>query len=87
MMENPQIPQDDLMDVLEMTRSLENYLSHLLKENELDLAFSAIMSATVNSIIAQCKTLDQLVFYRNHFMQTFDHCIWTMQLQKPEPPS
>lgn len=80
-MEKPAIPQDDLLDVMEMTQKLESYISHVLKENEPTLGMSALMSATINSMLAQCKTLDEVVFYRNIFMQIFDSSIRNIKIQ------
>ena len=88
MMEEPQIPQDDLMDVLEMTRDIEVHIARVLSENELNLALSALMSATINSILSQCTTLDEVVYYRNLFMLSFDRSIKSITIQKPQnPPS
>lgn len=80
-MDQPAIPQDDLIDVMEMTQKLESYISRILQDNELSLAFSALMSATINSILAQCETLDEVVFYRNVFMQIFDSSIRTIKIK------
>lgn len=76
------IPQDDLLDVMEMTSKLENQISRILGENELTLSMSALMSATINCIIAQCKTLDEVAFYRNIFMQIFDSSIRNINIKK-----
>lgn len=87
MMEDPQIPQDDLIDVLEMTKAIEGYISLVLAENDLNLALSALMSAAINSILSQCSTLDEVVFYRNLFMQSFDSSIRSIAIKRPEKPS
>lgn len=88
MMEEPQIPQDDLMDVLEMTQDIEAFISDVLRDNDLNLALSALMSATINCMMAQCNTLDQVVFYRNLFMQMFDSSIRTIRIKgREKPPS
>ena len=47
-MELPHIPHDDLMDVLEMTNKMESYIPNILKDNDHNLAISALMSASVN---------------------------------------
>ena len=89
-MEIPQIPQDDLMDVMEMTQKIEAYIACVLKDNERNLAVSALMSATINCILMQCKTLDELVFYRSLFANMLDSLIRMIQIkssEQPEPPS
>jgi hypothetical protein len=88
MMEDPQIPQDDLMDVLEMTRDIEAHISRVLAENDLNLALSALMSAFINIMLAQCDTLDEVIFYRNLFMQMLDSSIITIRIEgRKKPPS
>lgn len=81
-MDNPSVPQDDLLDVMEMTSKLENYITHVLKENELTLAMSALMSASINCMLAQCQTLEEVVFYRNIFAQIFDSSIRSIRLKE-----
>ena len=78
----PTIPQDDLLDVMEMTQKLENYIGRLLRGNELTLGISALMSATINSMLSQCKTLDEVIFYRNIFMQIFDNSIRQIKVKE-----
>ena len=86
-MEKPAIPQDDLLDVMEMAQKLESHISHILKENDLTLSMSALMSATINCMLGQCKTLDEVVFYRNIFMQIFDSSIRNIKIKGKEEPS
>lgn len=81
-MHKPTIPQDDLLDVMEMTKKLENYISSVLKENELTLAMSALMSASINCILGQCKTLDEVVFYKNVFTNIFESSIRSIRLKE-----
>lgn len=80
-MTQPAIPQDDLIDVMEMTQKLESHISHILKENDITLAMSALMSASINCMLGQCKTLDEVVFYRNIFMQIFDSSIRNIKIK------
>lgn len=86
-MELPDIPKDDLMDVMEMTNKIESFIANVLKENELDLAMSAMMCAAINSMLSQCQTLDEVMFYRNLFVQIIDISIKTIEIKKQEPPS
>jgi hypothetical protein len=85
-MELPHIPQDDLMDVLEMTNKIEAYIHQVLKDNERNLALSALMSSCINCMLGQCHTLDEVVFYRNLFVQILDNSIRTIRIQGPEKP-
>lgn len=85
-MELPEIPQDDFMDVMEMTNTIEAFVINILRENDRDLAMSAMMSATVNGMISQCQTLDEVMFYRNLFIQILNISIQTIQIENLEPP-
>lgn len=80
-MELPHIPRDDLMDVMEMTNKIESYISGVLKDNDRNLAMSALMSASINSMLSQCKTLNEVMFYRNLFMQILDSSIRSIQIK------
>lgn len=83
-MQIPHVPQDDLVDVMEMTQKLENYISSVLKDNERDLALSALISASINCMLAQCKTLNDAVTYRDVFISILDNTIRSAQIKPPE---
>jgi hypothetical protein len=83
-MEKAPISQDDLTDVMEMTQKLEHHISFILKENEMTLAMSALMSATINCILDQCQTLDEVIFYRNIFLEIFDTSIRSIKIKEKE---
>ena len=80
-------PQNDLLDVEEMAEKLDRYMRSILEDNDKNLAISALMSATINSIISQCSTMNEIVFYRNLLMQFFDTSIKAIQISGPEKPS
>jgi hypothetical protein len=52
MTKQPHIPQDDIMDVMEMTYKLEKYMTKVLKEVDPNLAMSALISASINCLWA-----------------------------------
>jgi hypothetical protein len=83
-MDQSDIPHDDLLDVQEMAQELESYISKMLHDSDKTLAMSALMSATINCMLAQCKTLDEVVFYRNVFIQIFDVSIRNIKIKKQE---
>lgn len=80
----PQISHDDVMDILEMTSKLESCMNDILREIRMDLALSALMSASINCIIFQCSTLSEIENYRNIFMKIFDVSIKTIQMEEPD---
>lgn len=88
MTDEDQIPEDNIMDVLEMTYKLQTYMSHVLRDNQLDLALSSLMNASINTMILRCSSLDELVSYRNLFVQMLDDSIRSIQTESLEnPPS
>jgi hypothetical protein len=82
-MEAPHIPRDDIIDVEEMTKKIESYICYVLQDNQRNLAMSALMTATINCMLAQCKTFDEVLFYRNIFMQIFDETIKNIEIRDP----
>lgn len=85
-MEVPSVSQDDLMDVMEMSRKMESYFSNILKENDMNLAISALMTTTINCMLGQSRTLDEILFFRNLFVRMLDSSIRTIRIQGPEDP-
>jgi hypothetical protein len=82
----PQVPQDDLMDVMEMTQKIEKYISRTLKDQDQLLAISALISASVNSLWLQCKSFDEILYYRNMLMEVLDRSIHLMHSNGPDKP-
>lgn len=71
-MQKRDISLDDIEDVRQMSRKLEEAIRRTLNGNELSLAISALLSATVNSIIDQCETLEQVEHYHSVFIKVFE---------------
>jgi len=82
MSEKATVSQDDLLDVMEMTKKLEFHISHILEENDRSLAMSALMSATINCMFGQCKTRDEVYFYRNIFIQIIDKTVQSIKIKE-----
>jgi hypothetical protein len=64
-----QISQDDISDVREMTVKLEDAMTSILIDNDMDLAFSALVSATINCMLGQCDTIQEVKYYRDVFIK------------------
>jgi hypothetical protein len=86
-MQPPHIPNDDLMDVMEMTSKIESYIANVIKDTDQNIALSSLMNGLVNSIIEQCKTYSDVIVCRNLLIQVLDISIRSIQWKKPEPPS
>lgn len=80
----PSISQDDLMDVMEMTDALEKHMSDILDGNQNSLALSALMSASINCMMSHCKTLNEIILFRNIFIQTMDTAISGIQIKNSD---
>lgn len=69
------IAEDDLLDIVEMCREMERSIHSILEGNEKNLAICALISATINTILSQCQTVDEAITYRNVFVRSFDRTI------------
>jgi hypothetical protein len=76
------IPQDDVQDVIEMTEKLKNSIFDILKDTNTQLAMSALISATINCILAQCETIEQVIKLRNNFIIIFDSTIKNIKVKE-----
>ena len=85
-MEEGSIPQDDILDVLQLTTDLEAAMFNVLKDSPYALAVSALMNASISCILAQCDTIDEAILYRNIFMEIFDRSIRSIQIKDKETP-
>jgi hypothetical protein len=83
---SPHIPHDDLQDVMEMTQKLENYICNVLKDTDRQLAMSALMSASINCMLGQCTKVEEVMLYRNLFIEILDSTIRSIQIKPPEKP-
>lgn len=85
-MELSNIPQDDMIDVAEMSNKIETYICSILKDNDPNIAMSALISSTVNCIMTQCKTLDEIMLTRRILLHALDSSIRNIRIQGPEKP-
>lgn len=81
MTEDRQIPMDDIMDVHELSQKLELGIKEAFVDVERELALSALMSAFINSILDQCKTMEDALFYRSLFIRALDNTIASIQVE------
>ncbi len=86
MMDWLQIPQDDVIDVMEMTDRMERYIRRVLRDQPTPLAMSALISASVNCLWAHCNSMDEVILYRNMLMSVLDRSIRHMQIIKGKGP-
>jgi hypothetical protein len=81
-MDDSPISQDDIIDVVEMTQKLEDYFERLFYDNEQNLAMSAVMNACASTIFNQSKTLKEVLFYIDIFMQILDDGIHSAHIRR-----
>ena len=82
-MELRQVPQDDILDVLEMVDKVERSLSGIFRGSDRSLATSALISASVNCMLSQCDTLEEVILCRNILVETLDGSIRSIQITEP----
>lgn len=75
------ISPDDIDDVIELTRKLQDQIFETLRDNELGIAMSALVSAFTESLIAQCDDIDEVIFYRDVTIHLFRKKIKEIRLQ------
>lgn len=80
-MEIPLITEDDVMDVLEMTDDLGEAISEILEGNDRNLALSALIGASINGMLGQCDTLDEIFSCRSIFIQVLDSSISAIRIE------
>lgn len=86
MTEPHELSQDDFQDVLEMTMKMESFFNEISSENDKNLAMSALMSSSINCMFAQCKSMNEIFFHRQLFIQMMDSTIKTIQIIGPSFP-
>ena len=74
------VSRDDLMDIAEMMKKIEDSIIDTLDGNAANLGMSALMSATINCIMRQCTTVQEAKIYRQIYMSIFDDAISSMQI-------
>ena len=85
-MELSHIPQDDLMDVMEIAIKIEEYVFDMIEDIPRNISMSALMSASINCMLMQCKTLPDVLFYRNIFTQILDEAIACIDIKREDRP-
>jgi hypothetical protein len=83
-MQRNQISNDDLQDVSEMSDKMEAYFNTIMKDNQLDLAMGALMSTTINCMVEQSRSLQELIFYGETLLDAFDKTIAATKKKKPD---
>ena len=81
-MEKLHVPNDDILDIAEMTEKLENFIDTLFHENDHNLVISALMSSFINSVLMRCDTSNSALFHRDVFMNVFDDSIRWIKIKE-----
>lgn len=69
------IPEDDIIDIMEMSEKIERAIYNILDDLDIEVAMSTLMGAMINCMIAQCESIDELIFYRNSLVNILDDII------------
>ncbi len=84
MVQYPPVPQDDLMDVMEMTNKIEAHVLHILKENEMHISMSALMGSFINCFLVHCDTPESRIHYGFIFTQILVRSIEAINAKESE---
>lgn len=66
------VPNDDLMDVVELTKKLEVVFDEILEGNQYDLAISALINVFMRCVAGHAENFDEFLSYRLVFTRMFD---------------
>ncbi len=83
-MEKPNISHDDLLDVKEMIVKIENSIFEILEGESKPLAISALMSASINCLMGQCSTRNEVLFYKELFIKVLNNCVESIKIVEKE---
>ncbi len=65
---NPnEVCMDDIQDVAQMSAKIEFLIGETLKEQDIDIAISSLMSAFINILLSQSHTLEEFLYFREVF--------------------
>lgn len=82
MTNEPQLPQDDLLDVIEMVDKIENFVDTVLQGNDKNLAVSAIISAAINLLIKCSSSITEVKYLRSLLDFTFKDYIRELEKEQ-----
>lgn len=85
-MDTPYIPEDDFIDVMELTDKIQDAVCDILQDTDQNVAISALMSASANCIIAQCTTVQDAIIFKKIFISILDNSIKTLKIHNSKKP-
>lgn len=74
-MQNRSISNDDVLDVVEMTNVLKSHINSVLQDNEMPIAMSALINATVHVMLDQSENSEELEHYSDCLRKILDDAI------------
>lgn len=74
-MDKVQFSQDDVFDVVELVDKIEASIDEIIKDQPKFIAMSAVISASINSIIKNCSSIPEIVKYYEIFKELMDASI------------
>jgi hypothetical protein len=75
------ISQDDVTDVREMSKKIAQRINRVLNGHNTNIAMSALINATIHSMLTQCEEIEDFVKYGTIFMHVVDEAIWQIQIK------
>lgn len=83
-MEQMKVPPDDVIDIMEMAHKIERFIYETLNDTSMKVAVSVLISASINCLLSQCKTMDDATTYRNLFVEMLDRAVTNIRIHNPE---
>jgi hypothetical protein len=69
------VPQDDLLDVMELTQKLQHQISIVLEDTVLYLSMPALVAATIKCMLHQCESVEKARFYKDLYIYLFEEAL------------
>jgi hypothetical protein len=82
-MQKYNLPRDDLIDIVELSRKLAESVNEILDECDVHIALSALISTTMQCVMSQCSKYEEVFFYREMAIQLMDAMIKTFDETDP----
>lgn len=80
-MEKPNISQDDLTDIVELSNKIEDFIDQLMEDNDQNVGMSALFSAFFNCSFRNCSNLMEMMVLRSIIIQTIDSMIKNVKVK------
>lgn len=81
-MDNPQICEDDLLDVVDIADKMYDAINEMLQDFEKNLAISAMTNVAIDIILDQSETIEDVFIFKKVLVDMFEMKVKDLIKQK-----